>query len=69
LLLRIHAATIAHDKLRVQAFLDYLDVVHPANSEDILSTVPTDFGGNFEARMSTASLLTTSTTNIPNSLK
>ena len=44
------AATIAYDQLRAQAFLDYLDAVTPANSEGTLSTVPTVFGGNFQAR-------------------
>lgn len=44
------AATIAYDQLRAQAFLDYLDAVTPANSEGTLTTVPTVFGGNFQAR-------------------
>jgi len=49
------AATIAYDQLRAQAFLDYLDAVTPANSEGTLSTVPTVFGGNFQARTSSDS--------------
>ncbi|WPG98225.1 Hypothetical protein R9X50_00101300 [Acrodontium crateriforme] len=47
------AATIAYDQLHVNAFLDWLDTTTPEHSElfngNPLSTVPTLFGGNFQA--------------------
>jgi hypothetical protein len=54
------AATIAYDQLRAQAFLDYLDGIVPANSEGKLTTVPTVFGGNFQARESNTLSVTSS---------
>ena len=41
--------TIAYDTLHVNAFLDWLNVTTPENSEGRLSRIPTYFGGNFQA--------------------
>lgn len=41
-------ATETYDQYHVDAFLDWLDGVTPANSEGSLSSVPALFGGNFQ---------------------
>lgn len=42
-------ATIAYDQFHVNAFLAWLDVQTPANSEGNLTAIPTLFGGNFQS--------------------
>ncbi|KAH0542755.1 hypothetical protein FGG08_002894 [Glutinoglossum americanum] len=41
--------TITYDTLHVNAFLDWLNKTTPDNSEGTLSSIPTVFGGNFQA--------------------
>ena len=42
-------ATIAYDQLHVNAFLDWIDGVSPANSTGAISGMPAYFGGNFQS--------------------
>lgn len=43
------SATIAYDRLHLNAFLDWLDAKTPEHSEGNLTKVPALFAGNFQA--------------------